>query len=235
MDLGDPTRAVVPTLDGPVLVVLARAGRPLTVGEVAAQTKRGSEIGVRRVLGRLVEQGIVRAHQMGRNRVHELNREHVAADAAIRLAGLRGELWQRMREALDAWDPRPVYVSLDLRHAVTAMRRATSMSCWFIRPFQASQFRKQTGGLQPWGRLFSRELPVVPSRCRPSFRIDQPGTRNSISSTGKCSRTGNRLQVLDLSPYEWSASGGAVGNELRAEIRRDAIDLTPRRVIKVTS
>ena len=72
VDLTDPTRAVTPTLDGPVLAVLAAAGRAMTVGEIAAQTARGSEIGVRRSLGRLVEQGIVRATEMGRNRVHEL-------------------------------------------------------------------------------------------------------------------------------------------------------------------
>jgi hypothetical protein len=44
MDLTDPTRSITGTLDGPVLAVLAEAGRPLTVGEVAAQSARGSEI-----------------------------------------------------------------------------------------------------------------------------------------------------------------------------------------------
>jgi DNA-binding transcriptional ArsR family regulator len=97
------------TLDGPVLAVLARSGKPLTAGEVAAQTPRGSEIGVRRSLARLVEQGIVRATEMGRNRVHELNREHVAAPAADLLAGLRLELWKRLRARLGTWNPKPLY------------------------------------------------------------------------------------------------------------------------------
>ena len=44
--MSDPTRALTPTLDGPVLSVLARAGRPLTVGEIAQQAARGSEIGI---------------------------------------------------------------------------------------------------------------------------------------------------------------------------------------------
>ena len=109
MDLTDPTRAVTSTLDGPVLAVLAQAGRPLTVGEVAAQTARGSEIGVRKSLSRLVGEGIVRATLMGRNRVHELNRAHVAAPVADLLAGLRLELWRRLRETVAAWDPKPVY------------------------------------------------------------------------------------------------------------------------------
>ena len=92
VDLTDPTRALTPTLDGPVLAVLARAGRPLTVGEIAQQAVRGSEIGIRRSVARLVEQGLVTATQMGRNLVHELNRDHVAARAALALADLRLEL-----------------------------------------------------------------------------------------------------------------------------------------------
>ena len=109
MDLTDPTRAMTPTLDGPVLAVLARAGKPLTAGEVAAQTPRGSEIGVRKCLARLVEQGIVRATEMGRNRVHELNREHLGAPIARLLADLRLELWNRFRKTLGTWNPKPVY------------------------------------------------------------------------------------------------------------------------------
>ena len=95
MDLSDPTRAVTPTLDGAVLAVLATTGKPLTVGQVARQATRGSEIGIRRSLARLVKQGIVRATVMGRNQVHELNRDHVAAGVADTLAGLRTELWRR--------------------------------------------------------------------------------------------------------------------------------------------
>ena len=112
MDLSDPTRAVTPTLDGPVLAVLARTGRPLTVGEVAAQAARGSEIGIRRTLARLVEQGIVVATQMGRNKVHELNRDHLAAPAAEIFAGLRLELWERLRASLGAWKPLPLYAGV---------------------------------------------------------------------------------------------------------------------------
>src|SRR4051794_41512640 len=109
MDLSDPTRAVTPTLDGTVLAVLAVAGKPLSVGQVAEQAARGSEIGIRRSLARLVEQGIVRATLMGRNQVHELNRDHVAADAAVILAGLRSVLWQRLRDEVAGWSVRPLY------------------------------------------------------------------------------------------------------------------------------
>src|SRR3954452_25299178 len=103
MDLSHPTRAITPPLDGPVLAVLAAAGRPLTVGEIASQAARGSEIGIRRSVTRLGEQGIVTATLMGRNRVHELNRDHIAAHVAEGLAGLRLEFWRRLREDLATW------------------------------------------------------------------------------------------------------------------------------------
>ena len=100
-----------------MLAVLAQAGKPLTVGEVAALKPRGSEIGVRRSLARLVEQGIVRATEMGRNRVHALNREHVAAPVAEALADLRLVLWKRFRSTLSGWNPKPVYGCVVAGHA----------------------------------------------------------------------------------------------------------------------
>jgi predicted nucleotidyltransferase len=109
VDLSDPTRAITPSLDGPVLAVLARAARPLTVGDVAEQATRGSEIGIRKCLARLVEQGVVRSSEMGRNRVHELNHEHVAASAAVELSKLRSELWKRMRDDVRSWNPKPLF------------------------------------------------------------------------------------------------------------------------------
>jgi Nucleotidyltransferase domain len=112
VDLSDPTKALIPTLDGPVLSVLARAGRPLTVGEIAQQAARGSEIGIRRSVARLVDQGLVTATQMGRNLVHELNRDHVAAPSAALLADLRLEVWKRLRETLSAWSEKPVHAAV---------------------------------------------------------------------------------------------------------------------------
>ncbi len=81
----------------------------MTVGDVTSAMPRGSEVGVRRSLARLVGQGIVTATVMGRNQVHELNRDHVAAPVADLLAGLRLELWKRLRTALGGWNPKPLY------------------------------------------------------------------------------------------------------------------------------
>ena len=182
MDLGDPTRSITPTLDGPVLAVLARSGRPLTVGEVAAETVRGSEIGVRRCLARLVDQGLVQATEMGRNRVHELNREHVAAPIATTMADLRTELWRRMRKELSGWKPKPLYAcAFGSAAVVTAKSTATWTCCWCTHrsPVKPDLGERRTSStqwppsgplrwllplLRPHGGL-STSTSCVPTRC----------------------------------------------------------------------
>jgi hypothetical protein len=92
------------------------------------EVSRGSEIGVRKAVARLVNQGIVFATQMGRNVVHELNRDHLAAPAADVLAGIRTELWRRLREALMDWDVKPVTPASSAPPPdETAGQRATSI------------------------------------------------------------------------------------------------------------
>jgi hypothetical protein len=43
--------------------------------------------------------------------LHVLNRDHVAAPAVLALAGLRTELWNRIRAAVAEWEVPPVHVS----------------------------------------------------------------------------------------------------------------------------
>lgn len=107
MNVSMPSEAVVPTLDGPVLVALAKITGPVTGRQVHQLTGVGSEAGVRNVLNRLVHQGIVRAGPAGSAVLYAVNREHIAWPAVQALAGLRGELLARLRGALGDWDPRP--------------------------------------------------------------------------------------------------------------------------------
>jgi len=134
MDISDPTRSITPSLDGPVLAVLATAGRPMTVGEIAQVSARGSEIGIRRCVDRLVAQGIVRATEMGRNRVHELNRQHIAAPIAIQMASLRLELINRLRGELcgmESSSDRP-RGCLDRLPGAMVTRTAILICCSFV-------------------------------------------------------------------------------------------------------
>ena len=223
MDLTDPTRAVTPTLDGPVLAVLAKSGRPLTVGEIAAQAPRGSEIGIRRSVNRLVQQGIVTATQMGRNQVHELNRDHIASAAAEHLAGLRLELWRRLRETLGTWEQQPVYSCVFGSAARGDGGPDSDIDILLVHP-------PLPGEQPPRNRL--KDLASVLSEV--AMRLATTPMTNAEAETwqsqvddlhAKIQRwTGNPLQVLDISFWQW-ASLSRKEPALFAEVDRDAITL----------
>lgn len=111
MDVSRPMAALVPTLDGPVLEVLARTLRPATGREVHRLAGVGSESGVRLVLGRLVEHGLVKASQAGRATLYVANRDHIAWPLVEGLVDLRRELFGRVRGLVASWELAPVLVA----------------------------------------------------------------------------------------------------------------------------
>jgi predicted nucleotidyltransferase len=224
MDLSDPTRAVTPTLDGPVLAVLAAAGRPLTVGEVAAQSARGSEIGIRRTLIRLVDQGLVRATLMGRNRVHELNRDHLAAGAADVLADLRVELWRRFRAEFAAWKPAPIYACVFGSAARADGDENSDIDLLLVHSPLTGE-RRPRRSQTSWTQVF-QDL-AASSVVKPGVVADAEDWAGQVDRVRGLVRrwTGNSLQVIDLSFYEWwEPSESHAG--LLANVNRDAIELT---------
>jgi predicted nucleotidyltransferase len=202
MDLSDPTRSVTATLDGPILAVLAAAGKPLTVGDIAREAARGSEIGIRRSLARLVEQGTVRATLMGRNQVHELNRDHVAAPIADLLAGLRNELWKRLRDELCSWRPTPLYACVFGSAARGDGDDASDIDLLLVHPPFPGE--KKPARLSPSLRsLFADALGggiLGTSEADPAplweAQIDR--VRELVKAW-----TGNEVQIVDLSFFEW--------------------------------
>lgn len=112
MDFTQPYAAICPSLEGPVLDVLARTTRPLTGREVARLVRRGSERGVRLVLQRLVAHGLVTAQEAGPSSLFALNRDHVAASTVEGLMRLRAELIDRIRREIDQWPIKPVHASV---------------------------------------------------------------------------------------------------------------------------
>ncbi len=223
MDLADPTRAITPTLDGPILAVLASAGRPLTVGEIAAQVPRGSEIGVRKAVARLVDQGIVTAIQMGRNLVHELNREHIAAPAAEALAGFRGELWKRIRETLAGWTLKPVYASVFGSAARRDGGPERDIDLLLVHPNLPGDKRPPNREKGLWGLLnevalgMVSQAPSATSGAQWHGQVDQLGV--------KVQRwTGNPLQVVDVSFWQW-AEMRSTDPALFEQIARDGVTM----------
>lgn len=112
MDWTDPTRAITPTLDGAVLTVLAGVTEPLTGREVHRRARRGSAMGVSRVLGRLEVQGLVVGVAASPARLYQLNRDHVAAEVAFILRDLRSRLFDRIHQDLASWQVAPVSAAL---------------------------------------------------------------------------------------------------------------------------
>jgi DNA-binding transcriptional ArsR family regulator len=223
VDLTDPTRAVTATLDGPVLAALASAGKPLTVSEVAALMPRGSEIGVRKSLARLVEQGIVRAEQMGRNRVHELNRDHVAAPVAEALAGLRLLLWKRMRSTLSGWNPKAVYGCVFGSAARGDGDTQSDIDMLLVRAPIAGESdpRRGSGSVAEAVAGYASEFMAaqLTTRQASKWNLQVEQLHRLVPAW-----TGNPLQVLEVSVFEWSDHRRR-RTSLFAEINRDAIQV----------
>ena len=222
MDLTDPTRALTPTLDGPVLSVLARAGHPLTVGEITQQAARGSEIGIRRSVARLVHQGLVTATQMGRNQVHELNRDHVAAPAAALFADLRLDLWKRLRETLAEWREKPVYACVFGSAARGDGGPDSDIDLLLVhRPFPGDEKPEVNAPL--WVKLVGA-LATAGSSPQPPRSPNEKAWQAAVDAIhGSVRRwTGNPLHAVEMSAWQWVnlPSSDAV---LHAEIRRHSI------------
>ncbi len=224
MDLSDPTRCVAPSLDTAILAALAAAGRPLTVGEVTEQAARGSEIGIRRSMSRLVEQGIVKATEMGRNRVHELNAEHVAAPIAELLAGLRIELWQRMRKELGGWNPRPSYACVFGSAARRDGNAESDIDVLLVHPPFPGEKRRKRPPRQTIGELAGDLVdwwsvpPVENVRAVARWQSQIDRMHDLVRSW-----SGNQLQVIDVSIFDWTDKDHPL--PLFDEIRRDAVPL----------
>ena len=206
MDLSDPTRALTPTLDGPVLSVLARAGRPLTVGEISQQAARGSEIGIRRSVARLVDQGLVTATQMGRNLVHELNRDHDAAPAAALLADLRLELWKRLRQTLSGWTEKPVHASVFGSAARGDGGPDSDIDLLLVhQPFPGDETPQVTTPV--WVR-FVEAVATAATSSSGTYSSSLPDTKAWHASVDALHRsvqrwTGNPLHTVALSAWQW--------------------------------
>lgn len=134
MELQRPFATITPTVDGEVLVVLARSDSAFTAGQVHRLMGTHSYSGVVKALGRLVDHGAVRSERVGIANVFALNREHLAAGAIIELAGLRAAFLDRLRGVLDSWDPAPIYAALFGSAARGDMNIHSDIDVFVVRP-----------------------------------------------------------------------------------------------------
>jgi hypothetical protein len=112
MDFTNPLATVTPTLDAAVLQALSATTSSATGAHLHRMAGRGSADGVRRVLARLVAQGVVLAEDHANAVLYRLNRDHLAVGHILGLTRLRGAVLDRLRAAIDSWDPAPTHASL---------------------------------------------------------------------------------------------------------------------------
>ena len=112
MEFSSPLATVTPTVDGDVLAILSGSDGWFTTTLLQEQIPTRSVPGIRNVLIRLVEQGIVQSLIVGRVHQYRLNRQHIAAEPIIALSRLRGAFTQRAAAAMGAWHEPPLFAAL---------------------------------------------------------------------------------------------------------------------------
>jgi hypothetical protein len=112
VEFSSPLATVTPTVDGDVLAILSGSDGWFTTTLLQEQIPTRSVPGIRNVLIRLVEQGIVQSMIVGRVHQYRLNRQHIAAEPIIALARLQDAFTQRAGAAMGAWHEPPLFAAL---------------------------------------------------------------------------------------------------------------------------
>ncbi len=136
MRLQNPFAVVSTTgLDAQVLTVLARVEQFLTVQQIyQLLPEEGSLQGVRNAVTRLVAQGTVTVRVTGRSHAYALNRDHLLADALLKIADAKRELLSRMNQAISEWPIQPVTVKIFGSAARNEMRSDSDIDLLIVMP-----------------------------------------------------------------------------------------------------
>lgn len=145
-----PFETLAPTLDGDVLLVLARAEASFTGGQLARLIPDASEDGVRRAAQRLATQGIVLMEKVGQAHNYTLNRDHLLADSVVAIAKARRRFEARIQDLVDTWDEQPEVLVLFGSAARGQMRSDSDIDLFVVGE-----------GGEPWeDQLIELELSV---------------------------------------------------------------------------
>jgi predicted nucleotidyltransferase len=152
MNLQHPLGVITPTLDGDVLVVLARADKGFTGREIERAIPGASHSGVQHALRRLTRQGIVLSERAGRANLFQLNRRHLAASMIEALSLLHQELVSRLQVKVKEWPHVPFVAVLFGSVARAASNEDSDIDILLVRPqgvdFDDDIWREQVAGLE---------------------------------------------------------------------------------------
>lgn len=141
MRLQNPFAALDTTgVDSQVLVVLARTERFLTVSETHALIPEpGSSEGVRKSVGRLVEQGTALDRITGRSSAFALNLDHLLAEAILKIVDAKYELLRRLEREISGWPVQPVTAKPFDSAARNEMVDSSDIDIFVVMPDGTSQ------------------------------------------------------------------------------------------------
>ncbi len=195
MDVSHPIRAAIPSLDGPVLEVVAGTTVALTARKIHRLCTTGSYSGVRKVLLRLVRQGILIADERGNATYFSANRDHLAWPAIESLARLRPALLAWLRERFEGWMVPAVHASLFGSTARGDGDEQSDIDVLAVRPDE------------------------LDSTAEERWQVQLDALREGVRAT-----TGNRCQVFEVTASGLREHVKA-RDPLITEWRRDAVHL----------
>ena len=134
MRLNDPLGIVSSAADANVLGVLARVKSDLTIAQLQAITPRLSAEGIRKVLKRLVSEGIVELDIVGRTHLYRLNHDHLGVPAIVDIANLYSTFRSRLSSEMNGWPDPPVFASIFGSAARGEMRPDSDIDVFVLRP-----------------------------------------------------------------------------------------------------
>ena len=168
-------------------------------------------------------QGIVAAVEFGKVRVYSLNREHVAAGAALELAELRSVLWQRIAREFERWNVRPLHACVfesaarhngdadsDIDLLLVRLSTTTEVNA-------ASKSKSAVAALGLWAE-------AIVTRTMSEVQIQKWETNVNQWQDLVRRWTGNPLQVVTLSAHGWSEQR-RTKSTVRPNVRQDEIRL----------
>lgn len=149
MQFNRPLATVTPTLDGDVLAVLATHDVTFTTGQIHRILNNFSEEGIRKVLTRLVAQGVVLADRVGNAYAYRLNTNHLAAEPIRALARLTSNFFTELERYLEGWKEPPIYGAVFGSAARGSMTMKSDVDIFLVRVHDSSDtlWSKQMGEL----------------------------------------------------------------------------------------
>jgi hypothetical protein len=160
---------------------------------------------------------------MGRNQVHELNREHVAAEVAVLLSGLRIELWRRLRDELGSWRVEPLYACVFGSAARGDGDVDSDIDLLVVHPPFAGESQPDTA--QPASSPSVAEVVdrAVLSGTEPDPALQWQAQTDRLRGL-VVAWTGNPLQIVDLSLHDWRHPPTQY-QALLDEVRREGVQI----------